>query len=202
MNKLVINGRFGISWHVIRSSGLALHQACQKKTANRIKKKDFMAECGRPAIARLLLRGTEGGFAAGSPLGVAKCHPPYPISSTPWMKKFRSWILIPGCSLRNRPALHGHFGSLCSGRLMWRPITHHGFRWHFFWCYGSQGPSSRSTSFSIFHLLNLPAAVCVNRIYDEFGAARPHFSGSQPYDTLQDVLRSLAPVFPIMPHAT
>lgn len=37
-SKLVINeGRFGNSWHVIRSSGLALHQACQT-TANQIKR--------------------------------------------------------------------------------------------------------------------------------------------------------------------
>jgi ribosomal protein L11 len=37
-SKLVINeDRFGNSWHVIRSSGLALHQACQT-TANQIKR--------------------------------------------------------------------------------------------------------------------------------------------------------------------
>jgi hypothetical protein len=40
-SKLVINeGRFGNSWHVIRSSGLALHQACQT-TANQNQKNDF-----------------------------------------------------------------------------------------------------------------------------------------------------------------
>jgi hypothetical protein len=110
-SKLVINeGRFGNSWHVIRSSGLALHQACQT-TANQNQKNDFHGRVWAFfAWTRALLLC----------LQCPSSDPPHesPIPPPGWMKLNRVCLPVPlavhsGTDL----LLHGPFGSFCSGRL-------------------------------------------------------------------------------------
>lgn len=83
-SKLVINeGRFGNSWHVIRSSGLALHQACQT-TANQIKRTISWPSVGvfpspknpAPACNRSLL-------VCGVPSPLDETQPSRPCPFTP-----------------------------------------------------------------------------------------------------------------------
>ncbi len=152
-SKLVVNeDRFGNSWHVIRSSGLALHQACQT-TANQIKRTISWPSVGvsaRNSAPIAWKREKRFGRRSACP-----SPPPPRISQPPphslWMKLSR---VVPGRSLRNRP-LPMVLSAFCAQEdksltayySPWLPWAH--------LCCGSQGPYFRPT----FHALLIRPAV-------------------------------------------
>ena len=120
-SKLVINeDRFGNSWHVIRSSGLALHQACQT-TANQIKRTISWPSVG--VLPELGSRLEEVCCSDPDPPPIPQ--PPYPQKET--RPSYSPLTFTP--RIYRSPWSFRVF--YCSGRLkVRRPITHHGFRGH------------------------------------------------------------------------
>ena len=115
-SKLVVNeDRFGNSWHVIRSSGLALHQACQT-TANQIKRTISWPSVGVFARDSAPWLGREKRFgrriACPSPPPPRFPNPPHPfLLPLDETQPSCPWPFTP-----EPTAPHGPFGFLCSGR--------------------------------------------------------------------------------------
>ena len=144
---------------MIRSSGLALHQACQT-TANQIKKNDFMAECGRLGRTRLLLHGRR--FVCCSvPRDIPPTYP-YPLDEK--LNPSCPWLFTPEttCSPMVLSALFAQEDRyLTSDYSPWLSLA--------LLCYGIQGPYSGRHFFFLFFPVPDPPPAVVRRPCHGFG---------------------------------